>query len=96
MNVTEAFLLGTCCIVSNWCSDDTWHLGLGLWLQLAVLATYINDELLAVYRYFRSLAVETPFLTARDNLILHFEKVSPLFLKSRCIFDFHHTSVAIS
>jgi protein SMG7 len=44
-------------------------------LQLAVLATYVSDELLAVYRYFRSLAVETPFLTARDNLILLFEKV---------------------
>ncbi|KAG0582790.1 hypothetical protein KC19_3G085900 [Ceratodon purpureus] len=42
--------------------------------QLAVLATYVSDELLAVYRYFRSLAVETPFLTARDNLILLFEK----------------------
>lgn len=42
--------------------------------QLAVLATYVGDELLAVYRYFRSLAVEMPFLTARDNLILLFEK----------------------
>lgn len=43
---------------------------------MAVLATYVSDELLAVYRYFRSLAVETPFLTARDNLILLFEKVT--------------------
>ncbi|KAL3677309.1 hypothetical protein R1sor_027257 [Riccia sorocarpa] len=42
--------------------------------QLAVLATYVGDELLAVYRYFRSLAVESPFLTARDNLIILFEK----------------------
>eukprot|EP00249_Psilotum_nudum_P023404 c28860_g2_i2 orf=182-3967(+) len=42
--------------------------------QLAVLATYVSDELLAVYRYFRSLATDTPFLTARDNLILLFEK----------------------
>ncbi|CAM6086076.1 unnamed protein product [Calypogeia fissa] len=42
--------------------------------QLAVLATYVSDELLAVYRYFRSLAVENPFLTARDNLIILFEK----------------------
>lgn len=40
-----------------------------------MLATYVNDELLAVYRYFRSLSVETPFLTARDNLILLFEQV---------------------
>eukprot|EP00850_Spirogloea_muscicola_P014054 SM000098S25134 [mRNA] locus=s98:421074:426494:+ [translate_table: standard] len=42
--------------------------------QLAVLATYVNDELLAVYRYYRSLAVDTPFLTARENLVLLFEK----------------------
>lgn len=42
--------------------------------QLAVLATYVGDELLAVYHYYRSLAAETPFLTARDNLTLLFEK----------------------
>ncbi|CAM6035486.1 unnamed protein product, partial [Sphagnum compactum] len=42
--------------------------------QLAVLATYVGDELLAVYRYCRSLAVESPFLTSRDNLVLLFEK----------------------
>eukprot|EP00850_Spirogloea_muscicola_P007439 SM000037S13574 [mRNA] locus=s37:730114:735309:+ [translate_table: standard] len=42
--------------------------------QLAVLATYVNDERLAVYRYYRSLAVDTPFLTARENLVLLFEK----------------------
>lgn len=47
----------------------------GPFFQLAVLATYVGDELLAVYRYFRSLAVESPFLTARDNLIILFEKV---------------------
>jgi hypothetical protein len=29
----------------------------------------------AVYRYFRSLAADTPFATARDNLIILFEKV---------------------
>jgi len=34
----------------------------------------VGDELLAVYRYFRSLTVDMPFLTARDNLILLFEK----------------------
>ncbi len=44
-------------------------------VQLAVLATYVGDELLALYRYFRSLAVELPFGTARDNLVLLFEKV---------------------
>ncbi|XP_074565396.1 nonsense-mediated mRNA decay factor SMG7-like [Curcuma longa] len=42
--------------------------------QLAILASYSSDELLAVYRYFRSLAVEIPFSTARDNLIIAFEK----------------------
>jgi len=42
--------------------------------QLAVLATYTEDELGAVYHYARALAVKTPFLTARDNLVLLFEK----------------------
>ncbi|KAL5987635.1 hypothetical protein ACLOJK_035385 [Asimina triloba] len=42
--------------------------------QLAILASYSGDELLAIYRYFRSLAVDTPFTTARDNLIIAFEK----------------------
>ncbi|GAB4851745.1 hypothetical protein Ancab_031147 [Ancistrocladus abbreviatus] len=42
--------------------------------QLAILASYSGDEFVAVYRYFRSLAVESPFLTARDNLIIAFEK----------------------
>ncbi|XP_057725708.1 nonsense-mediated mRNA decay factor SMG7 [Arachis stenosperma] len=42
--------------------------------QLALLASYSGDELAAAYRYFRSLAVESPFSTARDNLIVAFEK----------------------
>lgn len=42
--------------------------------QLAILASYSGDELVAVYRYFRSLAVDNPFATARDNLIVAFEK----------------------
>ncbi|CAK9188497.1 unnamed protein product [Ilex paraguariensis] len=42
--------------------------------QLAILASYSGDELVAVYRYFRSLAVDNPFTTARDNLIIAFEK----------------------
>ncbi|KAL8147352.1 hypothetical protein AgCh_004893 [Apium graveolens] len=42
--------------------------------QLAILASYSGDELVAVYRYFRSLAVDTPFSTARENLIIAFEK----------------------
>ncbi|KAA8544619.1 hypothetical protein F0562_022631 [Nyssa sinensis] len=42
--------------------------------QLAILATYSGDEVVAVYCYFRSLAVDSPFSTARDNLIVAFEK----------------------
>uniref|UniRef100_A0A5B6ZCY6 Protein SMG7 n=1 Tax=Davidia involucrata TaxID=16924 RepID=A0A5B6ZCY6_DAVIN len=42
--------------------------------QLAILATYSGDEVVTVYRYFRSLAVDAPFSTARDNLIVAFEK----------------------
>ncbi|XP_022732164.1 protein SMG7-like [Durio zibethinus] len=42
--------------------------------QLAILASYSGDELVAVYQYFRSLAVDNPFSTARDNLIVAFEK----------------------
>ncbi|KAL5985704.1 hypothetical protein ACLOJK_027691 [Asimina triloba] len=42
--------------------------------QLAILASYSGDDLVAVYRYFRSLAVACPFSTARDNLIIVFEK----------------------
>ncbi|RDX65589.1 Protein SMG7, partial [Mucuna pruriens] len=41
---------------------------------LAILASYSGDELAATYRYFRSLAVDSPFTTARDNLIVAFEK----------------------
>lgn len=43
--------------------------------QLAILASYSGNDLVAVYRYFRSLAVDSPFSTARDNLIIAFEKV---------------------
>ncbi|XP_027939803.1 protein SMG7-like [Vigna unguiculata] len=42
--------------------------------QLALLASYNEDELTTVYCYFRSLAVDSPFSTARDNLVLAFEK----------------------
>ncbi|TYH53885.1 hypothetical protein ES332_D09G131100v1 [Gossypium tomentosum] len=42
--------------------------------QLAILASYSGDEVVAVYRYFRSLALDNPFSTARDNLIVAFEK----------------------
>uniref|UniRef100_A0A2P2IMZ3 Protein SMG7-like n=1 Tax=Rhizophora mucronata TaxID=61149 RepID=A0A2P2IMZ3_RHIMU len=42
--------------------------------QLAILASYSGDELVAIYRYFRSLAVDSPFTTARENLIIAFER----------------------
>lgn len=44
-------------------------------LQLAVLATYIGDEFLALYHCVRSLPVKEPFPDAWNNLILLFEKV---------------------
>lgn len=49
-------------------------------LQLALLATYLGDELLALYHCIRSLAVKDPFPDAWDNLILLFEKVRFLSL----------------
>uniref|UniRef100_A0A1D1YWQ9 Protein SMG7 n=1 Tax=Anthurium amnicola TaxID=1678845 RepID=A0A1D1YWQ9_9ARAE len=43
--------------------------------QLAILAICTDDnELTTIYRYFRSLAVENPLLTAKDNLVVAFEK----------------------
>jgi hypothetical protein len=42
--------------------------------QLAVLATYIDAECVAIYRYARSLLVFQPFVTAKANLVLLFEK----------------------
>lgn len=47
--------------------------------QLAILSGYSNDELVSIYRYFRSLAVDNPFITARDNLIIAFEKNRQIF-----------------
>ncbi|KAK8485119.1 hypothetical protein V6N11_073338 [Hibiscus sabdariffa] len=43
--------------------------------QLAVLATYVGDEFLALYHCVRSLAVKEPFPDAWNNLILLFERV---------------------
>ncbi|XP_027931321.1 protein SMG7L [Vigna unguiculata] len=52
--------------------------------QLAVLATYIGDEFLALYHCIRSLAVKQPFPDAWNNLILLFEKcLSLLILQNR-------------
>lgn len=45
--------------------------------QLAVLATYTGDTLSAIYHYCRSLAVDAPFITARENIILLLEKKRP-------------------
>ncbi|KAG2303782.1 hypothetical protein Bca4012_062755 [Brassica carinata] len=42
--------------------------------QLAVLATYVGDEFLALYHCVRSLAVKEPFPGASNNLLLLFEK----------------------
>ncbi|XP_020234596.1 protein SMG7L isoform X3 [Cajanus cajan] len=59
--------------------------------QLAVLATYIGDEFLALYHCVRSLAVKEPFPDAWNNLILLFEKnrSSPLeYVSSKVSLDF--------
>ncbi|CAN0327687.1 unnamed protein product, partial [Ectocarpus sp. 4 AP-2014] len=42
--------------------------------QLAVLATYTDAECVSVYRYCRSLMIDSPFQTAHENLTLLFEK----------------------
>ncbi|XP_062013132.1 nonsense-mediated mRNA decay factor SMG7-like isoform X1 [Rosa rugosa] len=63
--------------------------------QLAVLAMYIGDELLALYHCIRSLAVKNPFPEAKDNLTLLFEKNSSSHLhslSSECQFNFLHPS----
>ena len=50
---------------------------------------------MAVYRYFRSLAVDSPFLTARENLVVAFEKVLP-FLMHFIIFGICFTYLKIT
>jgi protein SMG7 len=47
--------------------------------QLAILAAYSMDELMTVYHYFRSLAVDSPFSTAKNNLIVLFNKNREFF-----------------
>ncbi|KAJ0018645.1 hypothetical protein Pint_10547 [Pistacia integerrima] len=59
--------------------------------QLAVLATYVGDEFLALYHCIRSLAVKEPFPDAHNNLILLFERNRSLYLHSlsrEACFDF--------
>ncbi|KAJ4977127.1 hypothetical protein NE237_002233 [Protea cynaroides] len=63
--------------------------------QLAVLATYIGDEFLALYHCIRSLAVKNPFPDAWDNLNLLFEKNRSSILPSlstEATFDFNTPS----
>uniref|UniRef100_A0A7S1CBD5 DNA/RNA-binding domain-containing protein n=1 Tax=Bicosoecida sp. CB-2014 TaxID=1486930 RepID=A0A7S1CBD5_9STRA len=50
--------------------------------QLAVLAAYGDAACLAVYRYCRSLMVPVPFLTARENLVVLYEKNRRMLLKA--------------
>uniref|UniRef100_A0A1J3HH57 Protein SMG7L n=1 Tax=Noccaea caerulescens TaxID=107243 RepID=A0A1J3HH57_NOCCA len=50
--------------------------------QLAVLATYVGDEFLALYHCVRSLAVKEPFPGAENNLCLLFEKNRSYSLQS--------------
>ncbi|CAF2045071.1 hypothetical protein HID58_034646 [Brassica napus] len=50
--------------------------------QLAVLATYVGDEFLALYHCVRSLAVKEPFPGASNNLLLLFEKNRSSHLQS--------------
>lgn len=52
---------------------------------MAVLATYVNDQFLAMYHCVRSSAVKEPFPDAWDNLILLFERVRYIL---RCILLF--------
>ncbi|KAL0046021.1 hypothetical protein WJX82_011659 [Trebouxia sp. C0006] len=49
--------------------------------QLAVLSTYSEDDLAAVYYYFRSLAVAKPFAIARENLVLLLEQIRVKYTK---------------
>ncbi|VVA92853.1 unnamed protein product [Arabis nemorensis] len=65
--------------------------------QLAVLATYVGDEFLALYHCVRSLAVKEPFPGALNNLLLLFEKnrSSPLqSLSNSAQFNFLNPSVS--
>ncbi|KFK44699.1 hypothetical protein AALP_AA1G291700 [Arabis alpina] len=88
----------------NWSSSATYYLEAAKsWPdsgnphnQLAVLATYVGDEFLALYHCVRSLAVKEPFPGALNNLLLLFEKnrSSPLqSLSTNAQFNFLNPSV---
>ncbi|KNA12353.1 hypothetical protein SOVF_126470 [Spinacia oleracea] len=66
--------------------------------QLAVLATYIGDEFLALYHCIRSLAVKEPFQDALQNLMLLFERNRSINLDSQSnnVYDFSKPSEWIS
>ncbi|XAR59164.1 hypothetical protein NMG60_11014841 [Bertholletia excelsa] len=67
--------------------------------QLALLATYIGDEFLALYHCIRSLAIKEPFPDASDNLILLFEKNRSSHLNSlskKLQFNFLNPSARIT
>ncbi|KAF9190303.1 hypothetical protein BGZ51_008727 [Haplosporangium sp. Z 767] len=44
--------------------------------QLAVIATFMPNNFLVLYYYYRSLAVRIPFMTARNNIKLLIQKMS--------------------
>lgn len=48
-------------------------------VQLAVVATYTNDDLEAAYRYVRAIDTDMPFSTARDNLLVLYQKIQQSF-----------------
>jgi hypothetical protein len=63
--------------------------------QLALLATYVGDDFLALYHCVRSLAVKEPFPDAWDNLMLLFENNRSSHLPSLSVeerFDFSNPS----
>jgi len=49
-----------------------------------------------IYRYFRSLAVDNPFTTARENLIVAFEKVIRPYVCSCDVPLFHPECITLS
>eukprot|EP00898_Chlorokybus_atmophyticus_P004947 jgi/Chlat1/5453/Chrsp36S00418 len=53
--------------------------------QLAVLATYVDDELTAVYRYVRSVAAATPFPFSRKNLQRQYEQNAIKYAKLKTL-----------
>ena len=57
------------------------HAGGNAYNQLAVLSTYSEDDLAAVFHYFRSLAVAKPFTIARENLVLLLEQIRVKYTK---------------